>query len=660
MQMKNETLVPNSLSLVTEKGMAELLTQAQSRILELEATETKLSSQVNQLQRKLSSYGDLVKSTLSDTRYADWFTASKSAQAITALNPMQRREIWLSLCTQIQANLHLQALTPHNEIAPQLKILVLATGGYGDMLYGTTVVRELYKYFREPSISVIAENTACEEVYKRNPYVYTSQALNATSFRELAETSLCLDIFDLIVEIRYAVSYARPPYSRVPFGFIAQTNEITTEWQKYVRGIAWPFRNNELGKAAKQKGLHQLDLVGITSGLPITKDSKLEFFFESSFSHPALAKSEYITVHHGADKNMVGTNGLQTKNLYPEQWARIVKIAQEAGFLTVQLGTKSEEQIHNVDVDLRGELTLEDTAYVISKSVAHIDTEGGLVHLARAVDKKSIVFFGPTPTDFFGYPHNINIAPSVCGDCWWMTKSWAQKCPLGSAQTPCMSSHDVEVIGAYLKQLSQQEKYTVKLEKQKTLSNEEFAKNLSKLGGENRRLLLHIEDINLPLSVKKSLGQGLPIGSEKFFITSKDPRSFCISTSIEESRVSPANAFLLSKNLDADTAIAFSKFPSTNSDFIALSNLITQLSEATTENAEIKVYLTGTSQSAEQATPTLNLAVPPGNRFELIGTLMPHAIKSEEVLELSISKEKKRSANFGERILEKIEAKLRG
>jgi ADP-heptose:LPS heptosyltransferase len=653
--MLNNTTNDSTLASIAQKGLSELLDQANSRIQQLEAAETRLSRQVQDLERRLNAYTENTKNALSDTRYQDWFVASRATKAITSLNAMQRRDIWLNLCLQTQTNQKIQNLAPHDNIDPKIRILVIATGGYGDMLYGTTVVRELYKHFNAPLICAIAENLACEEVYKRNPYVYSSCALHPAGFRDFTETALCLDVFDLIVEIRYAVSYARPPLSRVPYNFIANSNEVASKWQKYIREGAWPFRNNQLAKVAKEQGLHQLDLVGITSGLPINKNSSLDFIFQSEFYDPAIVQKKYVTVHHGSDKNMIGANGLQTKNLYPEQWSRIVEIAQSAGYITVQLGTSNEEQIHRVDVDLRGKLSLEDTAYVISMADLHIDTEGGLVHLAKSVNTRALVFFGPTPVNFFGYPSNINIAPKICGDCWWMTKTWAQRCPLGETETPCMASHNEETFANNIQNFSCST-YQINLVQRSNLDRKEISKRIAKHITSEKRVLVHIDDFNAKNSFNEIFDNQL-CWNENFTFSALNIQDTAFALSCSSAKIHAANSFQLYVDRYIEVALAFIKYPSSNAELHALSNLIYQLCKATKFNGSVYVYLECTDQPADLVEK--KLTQPIGKRYSLTGDLIPKLSEKNKFTELSIESVIEDTMQNTNTIWRKLEEKFR-
>jgi ADP-heptose:LPS heptosyltransferase len=624
------------LDKVNQKGLEELLDQAHSRIAELETTQTRLNREINNLKQSLQQQFTAVSDTLSDTRYADWFVASRASRALTTLTPLQRREIWLSLCAQTKADGKFTQLTPHDGDDPQYRILVLATGGYGDLLYGTTVVRELFFLFNAPQICVIAENKACEEVYLKNGYVHVAGYFNSTDYREFAETSLCLDIFDLVVEIKYAVSYARPPASRIDNDFIMQANSQVAKWQHFVRGAAWPFRNNQLAKEATAQNLHQLDLVGVTSGLPIQKLSPLDFLFTSQYRDSQLLRKKYVTVHHGSDKNMVAANGLQTKNLSPIQWAKITKIAQDAGFAVVQLGTASEEQIHDVDLDLRGLLTLEDTAYLISCADTHIDTEGGLVHLARAVNTKSIVFFGPTPVNFFGYPQNINIAPMVCGDCWWMTKTWAQKCPIGHSEVPCMASHSLTQISDHLKSVKS-EQLIITPSGQKSIK---YPKRITDIIASNikdaNHSMIYTDQIDCVVAVLRDFKAQLSDKSLALYVDESIYRHPNIPTS-QQPYLTPATAFCLRSEHYFDDCYAICAYPNSEAEINALSHLICQMANLIdVASTTMRLTLLQTESMNDVVVDgSYTYVAPIGDKYRLEGVLPPRPASTELALEMS-------------------------
>jgi hypothetical protein len=194
----------------------------------------------------------------------------------------------------------------------------------------------------------------------------------------------------------------------------------------------------------------KLDLVGWTSMLPIDRGSALDLFvnFADHVTYPELRGAPYATIHHGADKKMASATGQQTKTLPVATWRSVVAQLKARGFVVVQLGEAHEELVPGVDHDFRGRTSLEHTAYVLKTASVHIDTEGGIVHLARSINTDSVVAFGPTPPAFFGYPDNVNMAPPVCGNCWWTTDTWSKDCPRGLPNPECMMAHSADALAA--------------------------------------------------------------------------------------------------------------------------------------------------------------------------------------------------------------------
>jgi ADP-heptose:LPS heptosyltransferase len=70
------------------------------------------------------------------------------------------------------------------------------------------------------------------------------------------------------------------------------------------------------------------------------------------------------------------------------------------------------------------------------------------VHLARCYGVTSCVVFGPTPSDYFGYPGNINVDPAFCGGCWWIEETWMDRCPRRFPEARCLTEQDPGTVAA--------------------------------------------------------------------------------------------------------------------------------------------------------------------------------------------------------------------
>ena len=84
----------------------------------------------------------------------------------------------------------------------------------------------------------------------------------------------------------------------------------------------------------------------------------------------------------------------------------------------VQLGTLEEPRLHNT-IDQRN-ICLSDTAKLLANAKFFIGQVGFLMHLARAVDTRSVIIYGGREKAWqSGYPCNENIESSPsCSPCW--------------------------------------------------------------------------------------------------------------------------------------------------------------------------------------------------------------------------------------------------
>lgn len=158
-----------------------------------------------------------------------------------------------------------------------------------------------------------------------------------------------------------------------------------------------------------------------------------------------LAERQYITVNFGADKNMGGT--AQTKVLPLKMLGEFVRCFKEKYpyIIVVQTGVHDSVKIDGVDIfcfDCR----LEETAIILKNSLCHIDSEGGLVHLASQMSTCCVVSFGPTPIYYYSYPRNKNILAPECSNCMAVTPNWSTICPRKMQIPICMSSITPQMI----------------------------------------------------------------------------------------------------------------------------------------------------------------------------------------------------------------------
>ena len=115
------------------------------------------------------------------------------------------------------------------------------------------------------------------EVLGHNPHVLGVLVPEEPARSGFLDLAHALDVFDLIADVRYVVSYATPPLSRIPAEFLRLAHGRAAPWQRYVR-LDWPHRNNDLAKQAVRAGFGKLDLAGHTGNLAVSGRQGPEFF----------------------------------------------------------------------------------------------------------------------------------------------------------------------------------------------------------------------------------------------------------------------------------------------------------------------------------------------------------------------------------------------
>jgi len=342
------------------------------------------------------------------------------------------------------------------------KVVITGMGSIGDVLQITPVLRTLRERLPGAEICLLHRCAAAKDILYKNPHINSVAWADFYTFAQIKKAVATGGGADLILDIesaKYIVTYARAPKAcrsprldaLLPESFFAKAEAGLSIWHgatTTTRGADGSFSWPE-----ERKHYHYLDVLGTTGNLPIDRYTPLDFSMEpddSSVLHRLPRDVPIITVQNGVDCDVVNWTRVvdrrPTKLLPRNTWGEIVPLLQEKGFCIVQLGAAYDEAIEGVSFDLRGQTTLREAAAVLKEAFCHVGTEGGLTHLARAVETKSVVLFGPTAVEFFGYPQNINLTVGTCGACWLSAKDWYIYCPRGLDEPECMTGHRAETI----------------------------------------------------------------------------------------------------------------------------------------------------------------------------------------------------------------------
>lgn len=420
----------------------------------------------------------------------------------------------------------------------RIQVALVVGGGLGDLLKSTQLAGPIADHF-SCDLTIVAAQGSVGEILAHNPYVRDTIVPVSQNMFGVVEQLRHIPVFDLIAVWTYGVQYIIPPGSRIAREDIPSIDSGSPNLRRLLEEYCflhgWPQFNFALSRDATRLGLSVTKLSVATSGLPCPNPHEIPFFVgkQSVAAISELLTKRYVTVHHGFDLNCLPvktrtTDYSSTKNLSMEQWRQIVSLIRNEGVEVVQLGIAEEEKIDGVTQYLNGLTSVEESGLLIKHSLCHIDTEGGLVHLARAVHARSVVAFGPTPVEFFGYPQNVNLEPSGCKACWFTTQNWVIECPRHTSGPECMRGHSAtDVAEAASRIIAESENFAAKLIGAETRSSltrlaQAVATARTLLGDEAAaRVLLILDD--LPCDIGSELSDGV-VGGNEVIICADKPR----------------------------------------------------------------------------------------------------------------------------------------
>lgn len=160
-----------------------------------------------------------------------------------------------------------------------------------------------------------------------------------------------------------------------------------------------------------------------------------------------LLEKKYIVINRGVDRKYDNNH----PKLWPmEKYNELIKKLKDLypDVLLVQLGDDSKfGYIEGIDINLVEKTSLEECKVILKNSLLLISGEGGLVHFNHFLNNKSVVLFGPTNPDVFGYEENINITSRGCDSyCEGVAEVWRYRCIKGYDVPPCMNDISVDCV----------------------------------------------------------------------------------------------------------------------------------------------------------------------------------------------------------------------
>ena len=195
-----------------------------------------------------------------------------------------------------------------------------------------------------------------------------------------------------------------------------------------------------LGRWLYNRGGRRFELLAYTGGVELPHDAYEELpAAADTLEKFGLKGVKYITFHDGTSHAQTVGQQRPTRSWPAVRWCEFFRLFKREfpQIKLVQLGGKNSPVYEEADFGLVGKTAVADLPALLAGSLAHIDTESGLVHLAQFLPVRSVVIFGPSSARFLGYAKNENLAAGPCGGCMWTTADWMLRCPLGENPAPC-------------------------------------------------------------------------------------------------------------------------------------------------------------------------------------------------------------------------------
>lgn len=351
--------------------------------------------------------------------------------------PLLIRHVWAARRTvAVRANIANSRTNAPNA----LHLAFAISGGLGDTLVIARFLRDLSAHIGGMQFDVFAANPSQAAWALKDVSGFRAVYHDISFNHALAEYDVAMRVNQSVVVYQDFIRW----------GSVRRNHNLTQVIDNLVRFRPkidvfvdhHPWLDHFLARTAVFEGATRRDFLHVIAGLRYGGEHLPMAIDTSIVARLGLDVRQYITVHNGFDPGYIISAPRATK-CYPHFGAVVTELKAALPNITfIQIGTTTSKRIPECDLILLNKTSLDAVAGLIGKASLHLDNEGGLVHLAASLGTRSAVVFGPTPSDYFGYPTNINIEPPVCGNCWYMTRTWMDACAKGHEAPLCMVQQD--------------------------------------------------------------------------------------------------------------------------------------------------------------------------------------------------------------------------
>lgn len=309
-----------------------------------------------------------------------------------------------------------------------MKILVIRLSSIGDIILATPVVAELKSKYPTATIDFLVISDYLEAI-QGNPYIDCLIPFNKDAFKGIGgilrfSKELKKNNYDLVIDLHAKLR------SRI-IGAAVGAKVLRYRKRSWWKNILVPlglitYHADDTIVRNYFKPLKHLDIA-------YTRE-KLTFSIEPDHLKKFAEYRNFIVMAPGAAN--------ETKKWPKEYYA---ELGRKLSKTVVLVGGRDEfdacewirSQIGGQCINLAGKLSLKDSGALIAKADWVVANDSAPFHIARALNKKVFVFFGPTDPNMFEHDDNTVLLYEAL-DCSPCALHGGQRCPKGHFQ--CMKA----------------------------------------------------------------------------------------------------------------------------------------------------------------------------------------------------------------------------
>lgn len=321
-----------------------------------------------------------------------------------------------------------------------LSIAFAEGGGVGDDILDAQLLKEIKKLV--PGTVMIDFYCRAHKLFASYPFIDHTYDFSSNIDKEAYDLIL---YGHRLILINHINEEKVKRFSRTLYDYCIDCRKMQEQ------DFANQMNDNLISQYALMKGKKRIEQCNINDLLPLNRNTPKYMSLDSNefgiLEQYGLLHETYIVVNRAVD----GKYNSNHPKLWPlDSYNRLVRrLKQEYPDIKIVLVGDSEkfDPISLVDVNLIGKTNLEQCKVLLKYAALLIAGEGGLVHMKNFLNGTSVVVFGPTVPEIFGYDENINLRTNACErTCEWVSDKWAEKCMLGYEKPKCIHSVSVESV----------------------------------------------------------------------------------------------------------------------------------------------------------------------------------------------------------------------